>query len=130
MNSTTKRQQKHSADLGILAKSHSKVKRAILKNAPNSLILAVCDCAKEVLEGKVPVSDRELKKLKRHRSVIRELGSKDPVKTKKALLLKGGKVTQGLAALLRTVSPPSSSAKGKFRKRLETLVQERAPKQP
>lgn len=122
MTASKKRIQKHQADLNILARSDSKTKKAIIREAPNSLICAICDCAGELLEGRVEITGDQLNSLRKYRAPIRRLGDAGSVTSKRALLLKGGSGAKALSALVRTVTSPSeTSDREKFRRLVQRL---------
>ena len=94
------------------------MKNAIIEHAPGPLILAVCDCAQEVLKGKVSVGKEEFKTLKRDRGPIWRIGEKVSVTSKRALLKEGCDTGKAFSALLRTVMraprrPPTKRNSGR-----------------
>ena len=126
-----KRIQKHASDLYVIASSDSKTKKAIVDQAPKSLILAICDCAKNLLEGTTPVGKETLNRLRRYKRQLRQLGGSGTVSSKRALLKKGGNAAKALSALVRYSSPvskkkkkknKSSSSDSKLRQLVQTLV--------
>ncbi|XP_038076220.1 uncharacterized protein LOC119744384 [Patiria miniata] len=78
--------------LHILSKSSSKRRKAILKNADKELVTCLCECALNVLKGRVPLSPSQKKKLARHKAHLRALADKKSshVKRKELLVQKGG----------------------------------------
>ena len=66
-------------------------RKKFIRRGDTKLINCICECAKNVLKGRVPLSRRQLKKLSSWKRSIRILSSRRPsLKAKKALLQKGG----------------------------------------
>lgn len=106
-----KRLEKHKADLYILGNADSETKRTLLDKTPDSLVLAVCDCARQLLNGEVHVSNNERKQLRRHKGILREIAhKKEPVASKRARLQQG-KALPALSGLLKTIRKPRSPLK-------------------
>lgn len=105
MSSAIKRAQKHKADIKILSKAGSKVRQTILEEAPDSLVLCICDCAKSILKGEIPLSEEKVEQLRRHQSAIRQIAEPARATSKRALLLQGGgPIERGLSAVLRAAA--------------------------
>ena len=62
--------------LRVLAKSNPKLRRAILQCCHNDLIKAICEVTLNVLKGVVPVNEKQKRKLRRHKTVLRALADK------------------------------------------------------
>ena len=88
----------------LQGQNSKETKNAIIEHAPGTLILAVCDCAQEVLKGKVSVGEEEFETLKSHRAPIRRIGERASVVSKRALLKKGGTTGKAFSALMRAVT--------------------------
>jgi len=82
-----------------------KAKKAYVRKCNREFIDCVSECAKNVIKGNVPVTDRQMTNLRRKRYDLRTLSKKKTsVKTKRKILQKGG----FLSALL----PPVLSVLG------------------
>ena len=84
--------------LRMLAKGNSTKRKRLLACAHKDLIQCISECALNVLKGNVKLSSVDLKRIKRHRKLVRTLAEKKTALKKKRELLiqKGG----GLPALL------------------------------
>lgn len=78
--------------LKALEKMNSRQRVHFLKHADNSLILAICECALNVLKGNVELSKVQKSYLARMKKLIRMLAKKTVSlkKKKKHLVQKGG----------------------------------------
>ena len=86
----------------VLKKASPRLRKAIIDNSENDLILALCEIISNVLTGNVQLNPNQKKKLNVHKKSLRLLANRSvPIKTKRKLLQKGG----FLAALL----PPALS---------------------
>jgi len=82
-----------------------KAKKAYVRKCNREFIDCVSECAKNVIKGNVPLTDRQMTNLRRKRYDLRTLSKKKTsVKTKRKILQKGG----FLSALL----PPVLSVLG------------------
>lgn len=62
---------------------------SLLRVADRSLVTAVCECALNILKGKVPVTDTQRKRLSKEKESIRSLSrSKGSWKSKRILIVK------------------------------------------
>lgn len=80
--------------LQALGKMNSRQRVEFLKHSDISLILAICECALNVLKGNVELRDNQKRRLARFKKFIRMLAQKKvPWKRKKKhLIQKGGAV--------------------------------------
>lgn len=87
--------------LKLLSKSKPHAVRAIIKDSDKSLVNSLCECALNVLEGRVKLSPTQKKKLKKHKKILRALAyhRKLSLSAKKKHIQKGG----FLGALLKPV---------------------------
>jgi hypothetical protein len=75
-----------------------------LNDASASEIISVCECALNVTNGNLPLSQKHLKKLRRHRKLLHEISfGKGNIRKKRALLSQKGR---GLLTTLATVVLP------------------------
>lgn len=103
----SKRIQKHRADLHILKRADQPTRESLVEQAPNSLILAICDCACRVLNGESPTTGTDRRLLRPHRDTLRALAhGKDTVAGKRARLQRGS----GLKLIPRLLAIGAASA--------------------
>ena len=78
--------------LHVLNKSSAKKRKAILKNASKELVTCLCECALNIIKGKVPLTPGQKKKLAKHKIHLRTLSDKKVphFKRKRLLIQKGG----------------------------------------
>jgi len=82
-----------------------KAKKQFIKQCDKEFIDCVSECAKNILKGHVPVTPRQLHRLRRNKNNIRALAlKKTAVKKKKKILQKGG--------FLGAILPPVLSVLG------------------
>lgn len=63
---------------------------ALLKNANPHLVNQICECALNLLEGNIPLSGGQKKRLRKHARVLRKLAGPTTAKRKKAILVQSG----------------------------------------
>ena len=96
----TTRLKKHAELLNLLAKAKPKLRKAIIGAADHDLIMCLCECAQNLLNGNVPMCSRHLKRLQRYRSDVRQLVKKRTAqRKKKKILQKGGFLSALLAPI-------------------------------
>lgn len=94
------RLKKHNATLRFLQKAPTPIKKRILEKASPELIRCICDCAHNVLQGNVPISEAHKRKLKKHKNSLRKLvDSKVSLKKKRKISQTGGFLSLLLSAL-------------------------------
>lgn len=59
--------------LKVLAKANDTQRKAIIQTADEDLILCICECILNVLEGNVRISPASKKKLQRYKSALRQV---------------------------------------------------------
>ena len=84
------RVRKYLARLKLLKEASSKVRKKILKNCDNNLLCCLCECAKNLLKGNVPLTEAQKKKLHRYKKKLRYLVSKKTRKAAKKRLIQTG----------------------------------------
>jgi hypothetical protein len=84
--------KKHSHFLRVLQKSSPKVRNKLAKeHCSYDFIKCICECAKNVLVGNVPLTPEHKRQLKRHKHSLRKLTlKKTSMKTKKKIVQSGG----------------------------------------
>lgn len=97
----------HRDYLTLLSKSKNVNRRKKLIDAgENSEIKAVAECVKNIVNGNVPLTKSQLTKLKKHRTVLRDLTKnvRTPTKSKKLLKQHGGFLNLLLPIALNALS--------------------------
>ena len=98
--------RKHAGTLTLLNKAVPTVRQTLLRKP--GVMKSVCECALNVLRGRVPLTKKQKAKLARYKTSLRKLATKrgsGTLKSKKKLVQKGGFLTALLAPLLSTVLP-------------------------
>jgi len=84
-----------------LRRMREKDRNKVIRCGDSRLINCICECTKNVLKGRVPLTQRQLKKLSSWKECMRILATKRPsLKAKKVLLQKGGFLGALLAPVL------------------------------
>jgi hypothetical protein len=79
--------------LQILKTARKPMRNALINNAPKDLILCLCDCAHNFLNGNIPFTEEEIEKLVRYQHILRYLASttkRENIEDKKQLLSQNG----------------------------------------
>lgn len=78
--------------LHVLSHAKKPQRDALINTASKDQILCLCDCAHNFLNGNIPLSDKDIKKLLRHQDIIRYLASKkrENINNKKKLIIQSG----------------------------------------
>lgn len=86
----------------VLASGSPSTRKDILKHCDSTLTKAICECTKNVLSGRVPLSRRYYNKLKPYAKHLRKITDKATPLTQKTRVIKqhGGFLTALLGALL------------------------------
>lgn len=105
-----KRLRDHAADLNYLLFAKPTMCRSVIRDADRSLILCLCECAKNVLKGNVDLTKRQFNTLAPYKEELRELvDKKGPTERKKEVLQIGGILPALLGPLLAPVIAPLAS---------------------
>lgn len=84
-----------------LHKSGRSAKKKLIAGASNDLISALCDCACNIVNGKVPLSTKQFDQLKSYHKQLKSLTKKrSSQKSKREILQSGG----FLGALLKPIA--------------------------
>ena len=96
------RVEKHLEELKVLKKAKPKIRKQILAQCNRDLVRCIGDCCYNVVKGNIKLSQKQKKRLKRHKNPVRLLASKKvSLKKKKDLLVqKGGFLPALLAPIL------------------------------
>lgn len=62
--------------LKLFSKSKPKRRQLLVQNATREELKSICEICLNILKGNIPVDGKNLKKLKRKKQVIRELGGR------------------------------------------------------
>lgn len=84
------RLKKYLVKLRLLKEASSKVRKNILKNCNKNLLHCLCECAKNLLKGNVPMTKPQKSKLSRFKKKLRNLVSKKTRATVKKRLIQSG----------------------------------------
>jgi hypothetical protein len=93
--------------LQVLAKSKPKIRKVIIEQTPNEVVMSICECCYNLLKGIIPLSPRQKQRLSRYKKHLRTLADKTISHTRKKRLLnqKGGNI-------LTALPPPVLTALG------------------
>ncbi len=86
----SKRVSKYLPRLKLLSEASPRVRRAILADCDKETLHCICECAKNVLKGNLPVSEAQFQELHRHKKNLRELIKKKTSLTKKWRIVQTG----------------------------------------
>lgn len=77
--------------LDVLSKTTKAQRDALINTATNDQLQCICDCAINILNENIPLTDTQYKKLKRFQKHIRYIAnSDDNIDNKKLIIQKGG----------------------------------------
>ena len=100
----SQRLRKNSDFLKVLAHASPKQCRGIIEGAKNDLILTMCECASNCLNGNVPLSVSQKRKLAAHKHNLRSLADKSvSLKKKRKILQKGGFLGALIKPIIQTL---------------------------
>ena len=93
--------------LHVLSSCNVNQRQALLKNADSKVVKTICECALNVINGNVPLTPNQKRKLSPHKKTLRSLAApnKSNAARKRLLIQRGGFV--GL--LLKTILPVISN---------------------
>jgi len=97
-----KRLKNNISYIDVLARAKPCQRKAILHTADYDLIVCLCECALNILNGNVPLKSHDREKLEKYKTHLRELASEKTSNSKrrKILVQKGGFVPALLAPIL------------------------------
>jgi hypothetical protein len=99
--------KKHASTLQLLQKGSPRFRKEVIKLADKDLLYALCDCALNVLNGTIKLSETQKKTLKRHCKGLRCLIDKrTPLSKKKKVLQTGGFLPALLAPIAASILGP------------------------
>ena len=92
--------KKNAGILRLLSKSKGKVLKDIIRACDASLVKAVCECAANVLKGRVPLSSNHKGRLRRFAKHLRTITNKKvSIRRRKKIIQEGGFLPALLAPL-------------------------------
>jgi len=78
--------------LRVLQSAHPSVRKELLSGADKDLVIALCECALNVLKGNVPLTSIQKKKLSVYKNLLRQLSCKEvSLEKKKTILVQQGR---------------------------------------
>lgn len=88
---TPKRLNRNLTLLDLLTKAPKAQREALINTATNDQLQCICDCATNILNENIPLTDNQFKKLKRFQKHIRYIAnSDDNIDNKRLVIQKGG----------------------------------------
>ena len=82
---------KRKSDLLYICCQNPKFRKELLRHADNELVKCICQSATKVLDGSLPISSAEKRKLKKYKRTLRKLrGSKKSLSSKKKIIVQTG----------------------------------------
>ena len=87
----SKRLKQHAPKLRLLCKFNNDRKRRWLeKNLDDSLLICLCECSLNILNGNIPLLPKQKEQLAKHKECLRQLIDKKISKKKKKEILQDG----------------------------------------
>ena len=94
--------------LQVLAEAKPKLRKVLVKNLPESVVSAICECCLNTLKGVIPLTPRQKRSLAPYKTQLRALANrKVSRKRKKAYLVQRG-------GFLSSILPPTLGALSSF----------------
>lgn len=79
-------------------------RRTFIKTCDKDVINVLCECAKNLLKGRVSLTNHQIRQLQRWKTSLRVLAVKrTPIKAKKSILQKGGFLSALLPPILSVI---------------------------
>lgn len=83
--------KRRKSDLLYISCQGGKFRKQLLKHADGELVRCICQCATKVLDGSIPITSAEKKKLKKYKRTLRQLrDSKKSLGGKKKIIVQTG----------------------------------------
>lgn len=103
----SKRVSKHFHKLRLLAEGNPRVNKILINEANPDFLNCICECAKNILNGNVPLNSKQTNKLEKHKHHLRTLINKRLTKDrKKKILQRGGFLPALLAPIAASLVGP------------------------
>ena len=94
----------------MMIKSNPKYRKRLLDGAPPEIITLLSECALNILQGTIPLTQDEQKGLNRHKSSLRQMASKNvSAKARKKVFQKGGFIPAMMKPILKLLIPMISN---------------------
>ena len=103
----SKRMKRSLPYLQILAEAKPKLRKILVKNVPESVITAICECCLNTLKGVIPLMPRQKRRLAPCKTQLRALANRKVSRKRRKTYL-----TQRGGALLPFVLPAALGALG------------------
>jgi len=100
----SRRVRKYLPVLKRIAKLGDKAKRDYVRKCDKEFLDCISECAKNVVKGNVPLTNRQKTRLRRSRNELRALSVKTSLRKKRRILQKGGFLTALLPPVLGILS--------------------------
>lgn len=103
----SQRLRRYSSTLRYLTNAPADISQAIIKGSDPGLMTCLCECAKNILNGNVPLTASQKAKLRSHKTGLRTLANKSvsPAR-KRRVLQQGGFLGALLAPIAASVLGP------------------------
>ena len=83
--------RKRKSDLLYVCCQSPKYRKELLRHADNEFIKCICQCSKKVLNGTIPITSKEKRKLRKYKKVLRRLNSaKKSISGKRKVIVQSG----------------------------------------
>ena len=100
------RVNKYKHQLKFLSVCDNKTCKQVIHSSDKELVKCICECVLNVLQGNIPVSQKEKSKLQKYKSDLRSLASDKPLTEKKRIIQKGnGFLPMLLGPVLAALGP-------------------------
>lgn len=94
----------HELYFRLIIESSPKLIKGIIIEGPHSLLHAICCCAHNVIDRRIPVNARELKELKANRKIIYQISNhRQSVSSKRKQLVQDHRTLNAVKLLIRLV---------------------------
>ena len=85
--------EEQAAVLRIILNAKPELRKAMLKNADKELVRTICECVLNIINGNVKVDEKQRKKLKKHKCLLRKIVKRTGSwKKKRTIIQKGGSI--------------------------------------
>lgn len=90
-----------------LSKANPKARKVVLRSADRDLVDCLCECALNILNGNVPLTQAQKRRLSKYKLVLRRMasGKRSSLKAKRRLIQTGGFIAGILPVVLKALTP-------------------------
>lgn len=85
-----KRLERNLSLLDVLNKANKPQRNALINTTTKDQLQCICDCASNILNGNIKITDSDLRKLKRYQNHLRFLSDKNGQIEKKRIVIQEG----------------------------------------